>query len=59
MPAPPSSPVDPALSHLLLLAADAAGEQIVRRRRISGKKKWSRETACAVTSLTDAQGQPG
>ena len=26
--------------------------QIVRRRRISGKKKWSRETVYAITSLT-------
>ena len=27
MPAPPSSPIDPALGHLVRLAADAAGEQ--------------------------------
>jgi predicted transposase YbfD/YdcC len=32
--------------------------RIVRRRRISGKKKWSRETACAVTSLTATQTSP-
>ena len=32
--------------------------QIVRRRRISGKKKWSRETACAITSLTAVQASP-
>ena len=32
--------------------------QIVRRRRIGGKKKWSRETACAVTSLTATQASP-
>jgi predicted transposase YbfD/YdcC len=29
--------------------------QIVRRRRTSGKKKWSRETVYAVTSLTAIQ----
>lgn len=32
--------------------------QIVRRRRISGKKKWSRETVCAITSLTAVQASP-
>jgi predicted transposase YbfD/YdcC len=32
--------------------------QIVRRRRLSGKKKWSRETACAITSLTATQASP-
>ena len=32
--------------------------QIVRRRRISGKKKWSRETVYAVTSLTAVQASP-
>jgi predicted transposase YbfD/YdcC len=32
--------------------------QIVRRRRISGKKKWSRETVYAITSLTAAQASP-
>jgi predicted transposase YbfD/YdcC len=32
--------------------------QIVRRRRISGKKKWSRETVYAVTSLTATQASP-
>jgi predicted transposase YbfD/YdcC len=32
--------------------------QIVRRRRISGKKKWSRETLYAITSLTAAQASP-
>ena len=31
--------------------------QIVRRR-LSGKKKWSRETAYAVTSLTAVQASP-
>ncbi len=29
--------------------------QIVRRRRLSGRKKWSRETVYAITSLTAAQ----
>ena len=32
--------------------------QIVRRRRISGKKKWSRETVYAITSLTAIQATP-
>jgi predicted transposase YbfD/YdcC len=32
--------------------------QIVRRRRISGKKKWSRETIYAITSLTATQASP-
>jgi predicted transposase YbfD/YdcC len=32
--------------------------QIVRRRRIRGKKKWSRETVYAVTSLTAVQAGP-
>jgi predicted transposase YbfD/YdcC len=32
--------------------------QIVRRRRISGKKKWSRETVYAITSLTAVQASP-
>jgi predicted transposase YbfD/YdcC len=32
--------------------------QIVRRRRLSGRKKWSRETACAITSLTVTQASP-
>jgi predicted transposase YbfD/YdcC len=32
--------------------------QIVRRRRISGKKKWSRETVYAITSLTATQASP-
>jgi predicted transposase YbfD/YdcC len=32
--------------------------QIVRRRRISGTKKWSRETVYAVTSLTAVQASP-
>ena len=32
--------------------------QIVRRRRISGKKKWSRDTVYAVTSLTATQASP-
>jgi predicted transposase YbfD/YdcC len=32
--------------------------QIVRRRRISGKKKWSRETVYAITSLTAPQASP-
>jgi predicted transposase YbfD/YdcC len=33
--------------------------QIVRRRRISGKKKkWSRETVYAITSLTAVQATP-
>ena len=32
--------------------------QIVRRRRISGRKKWSRETVYAVTSLTAVQASP-
>jgi predicted transposase YbfD/YdcC len=32
--------------------------QIVRRRRISGKKRWSRETVYAITSLTATQASP-
>ena len=32
--------------------------QIVRRRRLSRKKKWSRETVYAVTSLTATQASP-
>jgi predicted transposase YbfD/YdcC len=32
--------------------------QIVRRRRLSRNKKWSRETVCAVTSLRAAQASP-
>jgi predicted transposase YbfD/YdcC len=32
--------------------------QIVRRRRISGRRKWSRETVYAVTSLTATQASP-
>jgi predicted transposase YbfD/YdcC len=32
--------------------------QIVRRRRISGRKKWSRETVYAITSLTAIQASP-
>ena len=32
--------------------------QIVRRRRISGKKKWSRETVYAITSLTATRATP-
>jgi predicted transposase YbfD/YdcC len=32
--------------------------QIVRRRRLSGRKKWSRETCYAVTSLTATQVSP-
>jgi predicted transposase YbfD/YdcC len=32
--------------------------QIVRRRRLSGRKKWSRETVYAVTSLTAIQASP-
>jgi predicted transposase YbfD/YdcC len=32
--------------------------QIVRRRRLSGKKKWSRETVYAITSLTATQASP-
>src|SRR5207247_1194213 len=32
--------------------------QIVRRRRLSGRKKRSRETACAITSLTVTQASP-
>jgi predicted transposase YbfD/YdcC len=32
--------------------------QIVRRRRITGRKKWSRETVYAVTSLTAVQASP-
>ena len=33
--------------------------QIVRRRRLSGRKKWSRETVYAITSLTATQASPG
>ena len=32
--------------------------QIMRRRRVSGKKKWSRETVYAITSLTAGQASP-
>jgi len=32
--------------------------QIVRRRRLSGRKKWSRETVYAVTSLSAVQASP-
>jgi predicted transposase YbfD/YdcC len=32
--------------------------QIVRRRKLPGKKKWSRETCYAVTSLTATQASP-
>lgn len=32
--------------------------QIVRRRRLSGRKTWSRETVYAVTSLTATQASP-
>jgi hypothetical protein len=32
--------------------------QIGRRRRASGKQKWSRETVCAITSLTGVQASP-
>jgi predicted transposase YbfD/YdcC len=32
--------------------------QIVRRRRLRGKKKWSAETCYAVTSLTVTQASP-
>jgi predicted transposase YbfD/YdcC len=32
--------------------------QIVRRRKCTGKKKWSRETVYAVTSLTATQASP-
>jgi predicted transposase YbfD/YdcC len=32
--------------------------QIVRRRRIRGRKKWSRETVYAITSLTAVQVSP-
>jgi len=32
--------------------------QIVRRRELPGKKKWSRETVYAVTSLTAVQASP-
>jgi predicted transposase YbfD/YdcC len=32
--------------------------QIVRRRKLPGKKKWSRETCYAITSLTAIQGSP-
>src|SRR5262249_30783168 len=33
--------------------------QIIRRRRLSGKKKWSAETVYAVTSLSATQASPG
>lgn len=36
----------------------AQAVQIVHRRRISGKKKWSRETVYAITSLTATQASP-
>ena len=32
--------------------------QIVRRRKLPGKKKWSRETVYAITSLTAVQASP-
>ena len=32
--------------------------QIVRRRRLSGRRKWSRETIYAITSLTAVQARP-
>jgi len=32
--------------------------QIVRRRKLPGKKKWSRETCYAITSLTATQASP-
>jgi predicted transposase YbfD/YdcC len=32
--------------------------QIVRRRKLAGKKKWSRETVYAITSLTATQASP-
>jgi predicted transposase YbfD/YdcC len=32
--------------------------QIVRRRRLGGRKKWSRETVYAITSLTAIQASP-
>jgi hypothetical protein len=32
--------------------------QIIRRRQLSGKKKWSREIVYAVTSLTTTQASP-
>ncbi len=32
--------------------------QIVRRRKLPGKKKWSRETVYAITSLTAIQASP-
>ncbi len=32
--------------------------QIIGRRRLSGKKKWSRETVYAITSLTATQASP-
>jgi predicted transposase YbfD/YdcC len=32
--------------------------QIVRRRKLPGKKKWSRETVYAITSLTATQASP-
>jgi predicted transposase YbfD/YdcC len=54
-------------SRTLKVAAVAAGLafphaaqaiQIVRRRRLSGRKKWSRETVYAITSLTVTQASP-
>jgi predicted transposase YbfD/YdcC len=32
--------------------------QIVRRRKLRGKKKWSRDTCYAITSLTVTQASP-
>jgi predicted transposase YbfD/YdcC len=32
--------------------------QIMRRRRLSGREKWSRETVYAITSLTVTQASP-
>ena len=32
--------------------------QVVRRRRLSGTKNWSRETVYAITSLTATQASP-
>lgn len=32
--------------------------QIIRRRKLPGKEKWSRETVYAVTSLTATQASP-
>jgi hypothetical protein len=36
----------------LALPHAAQAIQIIRRRQLSGKKKWSREIVYAVTSLT-------